>query len=105
MATSYPDSFQQFPTMQDITASDAPIVEQYQEAVLDGDYVRAQQLLTTIPSYDEKMLTADLLNNVFDTNIALQQFYTARYNPAYVVSKTQPLAQEKGDFWIEIVED
>lgn len=104
MATSYPNSFQQFPTMQDITADDAPIVGQYQEAIESGDYVRANQLLQTIPAYAEKMLTADLLNNVFDTNVALQQFYTARYSSAYIVSKTQPLAQEQGDFWIKIEE-
>lgn len=102
MATSYPNSFQQFSTMQDITSNDAPIVEQYQDALLSGDYTRAQQLLQMIPDYSSKMITADLLNTLFDTNVEVQKFYTKRYSPAYVVSSTKPLAQEIGDFWIVI---
>lgn len=104
MATTYPDSYQEFPTMQNISATDAPIVEQYQQAVQNGEYARAQQLLQSISNFDKKMITASLLNTVFDTNVALQKFYTARYNPAYVVSNAQPLGQEVGDFWIKIEE-
>lgn len=102
MATTYPNAYQEFPTMQNISVLDASIVAQYQDAVENGDYARAQQLLQTIPDFDKKMITASLLNTVFDTNVALQKFYTARYNPAYVVSKTQPLGQEVGDFWIKV---
>lgn len=102
MATTYPNAYQEFPTMKNISATDASIVAQYQEAVENDEYARAQQLLQAIPDFDKKMITASLLNTVFDTNVALQKFYTARYNPAYVVSKTQPLGQEVGDFWIKI---
>ena len=102
MATTYPNAYQGFPTMQNISAMDASIVAQYQDAIENNDYARAQQLLQTIPDFDKKMITASLLNTVFDTNVALQKFYTTRYNPAYVVSKTQPLGQEVGDFWIKI---
>ena len=102
MATTYPNAYQGFPTMQNISAMDASIVAQYQDAIENNDYARAQQLLQTIPDFDKKMITASLLNAVFDTNVALQKFYTTRYNPAYVVSKTQPLGQEVGDFWIKI---
>lgn len=102
MATTYPNAYQEFPTMQNISAMDASIVAQYQDAIENNDYARAQQLLQAIPDFDKKMITASLLNTVFDTNVALQKFYTARYNPAYVVSKAQPLGQEVGDFWIKI---
>lgn len=102
MATTYPNAYQEFPTMQNISATDASIVAQYQNAIENNDYPRAQQLLQAIPDFNKKMITASLLNTVFDTNVALQKFYTARYNPAYVVSKTQPLGQEVGDFWIKV---
>lgn len=105
MATSYPSAFQQFPTMLDITAVDAPIVKQYQEAVQAGDYTRAQQLLQSISNYGQKIITAELLNQLFDTNVALQTYYMQRYSTPYVVSETQPLAQEAGDFWIKVEAD
>ena len=105
MATSYPSALPQFPTMLAITAVDAPIVKQYQEAVQAGDYTRAQQLLQSISNYSQKIITAELLNQLFDTNVALQTYYMQRYSTPYVVSETQPLAQEVGDFWIKVEAD
>ena len=33
---------------------------------------------------------------------AVEKYFQARYSPAYVVSNTQPSAQENGDFWFQV---
>ena len=37
-----------------------------------------------------------------DTIEAVQDYFAARYSPAYVVSSTMPTSQENGDFWFEV---
>lgn len=100
MATNFPN--QTFPTMQDITSTDAQMVASYQQAMKDGDINRAQTILATIPSYNSKIITADLLNSVLDTCTAIQDYYNKRYSPAYIVSETQPTNQQATDFWFEV---
>lgn len=102
MATTYPNEYQQFPTMLNIAAVDAPFIQQYQDFIKAGNYIEAQKILESIPNYDRKIVTADLLNSLFDTNVAVQKFYTERYSPAYIVSENEPLGQEQGDFWFDV---
>ena len=61
--------------------------------------------IPAISNYGQKIITAELLNQLFDTNVALQTYYMQRYSTPYVVSETQPLAQEAGDFWIKVEAD
>lgn len=105
MATTFPDAIQTFPTMQDITRSDAPYVMQYQTAMQNGDIETATQILQNIQDYGKKIVTADLLNTVNDTVVALQKLYAERYNPSYIVSETQPSGQKAGDYWFQIIEE
>ena len=100
MATNFPN--QTFPTMEDITTNDAALVVAYQQAMKDGDIDRAQTILATIPNYNSKIITADLLNSILDTCTAIQDYYNKRYSPAYVVSETQPTNQQPTDFWFEV---
>ena len=102
MATSYPNSVQTFPQMIDLTASDGALAQQYQAAMQIGNLTLAKQILAQIPNNQNKILTADYLNTINDTVLAVEQYFQARYSPAYIVSDTQPQSQEKNDFWFEI---
>ena len=102
MATLYPNSVQTFPQMIDLTASDGPLVQQYQTAMQAGNLALAKQILAQIPNNQNKIITADYLNTINDTVVAVEQYFQARYSPAYIVSDTQPQSQEKNDFWFEI---
>lgn len=102
MATSYPNSVQTFPQMIDLAASDGTLVQQYQTAMQAGNLTLAQQILAQIPNNQSKIITADYLNTINDTVVAVEKYFQARYSPAYVVSNTQPSAQENGDFWFQV---
>lgn len=102
MATSYPNSVQTFPQMTDLTASDGSLVQQYQLAMQTGNLTLAKQILAQIPNNQNKIITADYLNTINDTLVAVEQYFQARYSPAYVVSSTQPTSQESGDFWFQV---
>lgn len=102
MATLYPNSVQTFPQMIDLAASDGTLVQQYQTAMQAGNLTLAQQILAQIPNNQNKIITADYLNTINDTVVAVEKYFQARYSPAYVVSNTQPSAQESGDFWFQV---
>ena len=102
MATSYPNSVQTFPQMIDLTASDGPLVQQYQIAMQAGNLALAKQILAQIPNNQSKIITADYLNTINDTVVAVEQYFQARYSPAYIVSESQPAYQEATDFWFEV---
>ena len=102
MATSYPNSVQTFPQMIDLTASDGSLVQQYQLAMQTGNLTLAKQILAQIPNNQNKIITADYLNTINDTLVAVEQYFQARYSPAYVVSSTQPTSQGSGDFWFQV---
>lgn len=100
---AFPDEIVTFPTMLNITISDAPLVQQYQEARNAGNTALAAQILAQIPSSSVKLISASYLNSLTSTCYALQQYYLEKYSPAYVVSSTQPAAQATGDFWFQIL--
>ena len=102
MSTLFPNAIQTFPQMIDLLASDGSLVQQYQTAMQAGNLTLAQQILAQIPNNQSKIITADYLNTINDTVIAVEKYFQARYSPAYVVSNTQPSAQENGDFWFQV---
>ena len=102
MATLFPNSTQTFPQMIDLTTSDGTLVQQYQDAMQAGNLALAKQILAQIPNNQSKIITADYLNTINDTVVAVERYFQARYSPAYVVSNTRPVNQETGDFWFEI---
>lgn len=101
--TTFPQTIQLFPIMQDMTASDALLVNQFQQAMQAGNIALAQNILTQIPDYDKKIISTQLLNTAWDTLVALQTYFVTRYSPAYIISETQPENQEAGDYWFEVV--
>ena len=102
MATSFPNAIQNFPQMIDLIASDGTLVQQYQTAMQAGNLTLAKQILAQIPNNQNKIITADYLNTINDTVVAMEKYFQARYSPAYLVSDTQPQSQEKSDFWFEV---
>ena len=102
MATSFPNAIQNFPQMIELTASDGTFAQQYQAAMQAGNLTLAKQILAQIPNNQNKIITADYLNTINDTVVAVEKYFQARYSPAYVVSNTQPSAQENGDFWFQV---
>ena len=102
MPSLFPDAIQTFPKMIDLTASDGSLVQQYQSAMQAGNITLAKQILAQIPQNQSKIITADYLNTINDTVVAVEKYFQARYSPAYVVSNTRPVNQETGDFWFEI---
>ena len=102
MSTLYPGAIQTFPQMIDLAALDGPLVQQYQAAMQVGNLALAKQILDQIPNNQSKIITADYLNTINDTLVAVEKYFQVRYSPAYVVSNTQPSAQENGDFWFQV---
>ena len=102
MSTLFPGAIQTFPQMIDLTASDGALAQQYQTAMQAGNLALAKQILAQIPNNQNKIITADYLNTINDTVVAVEKYFQARYSPAYVVSNTRPVNQETGDFWFEI---
>lgn len=102
MATTFPNAIQNFPQMIDLIASDGTLVQQYQAAMQAGNLALAKQILAQIPNNQSKIITADYLNTINDTLVAVEKYFQVRYSPAYVVSNTQPSAQENGDFWFQV---
>ena len=101
MATTFPNQTQFFPTMQDVLASDGALLTQYQQAMQAGNTALAQNILLSIPNGANKVVTAELMNTINDTIVALQKYYIERYSPAYILSADQP-QQNKGDYWFQI---
>ena len=102
MPSLFPSEIQTFPQMIDLTASDGSLVQQYQSAMQAGNITLAKQILAQIPQNQSKIITADYLNTINDTLVAVEKYFQARYSPAYVVSSAQPSAQENGDFWFQV---
>ena len=102
MPSLFPGAIQTFPQMIDLTASDGTLAQQYQAAMQAGNLALAKQILAQIPNNQNKIITADYLNTINDTVVAVEKYFQARYSPAYVVSNTQPSAQENGDFWFQV---
>ena len=102
MSTSFPNAIQNFPQMIDLIASDGTLVQQYQIAMQAGNLALAKQILAQIPNNQNKIITADYLNTINDTVVAVEQYFSSRYSPAYIVSESQPAYQEATDFWFEV---
>ena len=105
MATTFPNQIQNFPTMVDVSATDGNLINQYQTAIQAGDLATAQQILAQIPNYQNKIITAELMNTINDTVEAVEQYFINRYSPAYIVSENQPAGQNPTDFWFQITDE
>ena len=99
---AFPENVVTFPVMKDIDTEDGALVAQFQTAIENQDMETALSILRSIPDYQKKIISATYLNSLGSTVQDLEWFYLQKFSPAYVVSRVQPLTQEKGDFWFEI---
>ena len=104
MPSLFPNQVQTFPQMIDASASDGTLIQQYQIAMQAGNLSLAKQILAQIPNNQSKIITADYLNTINDTVVAVEQYFQGRYSPAYIVSEEQPPHQEATDFWFQVTE-
>lgn len=104
MPSLFPNQVQTFPQMIDASASDGTLIQQYQIAMQAGNLSLAKQILAQIPNNQSKIITADYLNTVNDTVVAVEQYFRGRYSSAYIVSEEQPAYQESTDFWFQVTE-
>lgn len=104
MPSLFPNQVQTFPQMIDASASDGTLIQQYQTAMQAGNLSLAKQILAQIPNNQSKIITADYLNTINDTVVAVEQYFKCRYSPAYIVSEEQPAFQEATDFWFQVTE-
>lgn len=104
MPSLFPNQVQTFPQMIDASASDGTLIQQYQIAMQAGNLSLAKQILAQIPNNQSKIITADYLNTINDTVVAVEQYFRSRYSPAYIVSEEQPVYQEATDFWFQVTE-
>lgn len=102
MATTYPGSIQYFPTMENITAADAALVSQFQNAMRNGDLSAANAILKQIPNYDKKILMSEFFNTIHDTTVALQKEFDTKYNPTITVSVNPPANPRPMDYWFKV---
>jgi hypothetical protein len=100
---AFPDTIVTFPQVLDITATDAPLVKSFQTAMQNGNFTQAAGYLAQIPNSSQKLLGADFINSISTTVQAVETYFQTRYSPAYIVSSTQPTAQENTDFWFQII--
>ena len=84
MATNFPNSLQTFPTMQNINSTDAPLVEQYQQYMQQGDIASAEQVLDSIENGQNKIISADYMNTITDTINALETYYVNKYSVSFL---------------------
>lgn len=102
MPSLFPNQIQTFPQMINILAGEGDYVKQYQDAMESGDLTTAQSILSQISNNQNKIITADYLNTINDTVVAVEQYFNERYSPAYIVSETMPTNQQNTDFWFQV---
>ena len=102
MPTLFPSQIQTFPQMMNILPGEGDYVKQYQDAMESGDLATAQSILSQISNSQSKIITADYLNTINETVVAVEQYFNERYSPAYIVSETMPNNQQDTDFWFQV---
>lgn len=79
--TQYPENLDTFTTWLNITASDGPLIAQYQAAMEAGNTVLANQILAQIPNATQKIIKATDLNKITQAILAVERFYKTDIEP------------------------
>lgn len=73
--TTFPDAIQPLVEYLDIESADLALYNSYIGFIANEDYNAAQRTLQQITNFDKKVLTAQKLNQLTDTIMALQTLY------------------------------
>lgn len=93
--TTFPDAVQVLSRYLDITQSDLSKYNSYIEYITQGNLNTAQNVLATMDDYANKTITAEKLNKITDTVMAVQTLYTG--------SEWQSKVQDKQNEWLAII--
>jgi hypothetical protein len=85
--SNFPDELDSWEEFLDIVASDATLLNQYQQYVLAGDMENAQYIYRQIPNADRKFIGALVMNQFADAIMSLEQFYGDGGFIDYITSK------------------
>lgn len=73
--SSFPDELDSWETFLDVVESDAQLLKQYQQYILDGDMTNAQLIYNQIPNANKKFIGALVMNQFADAIMSLESFY------------------------------
>ena len=93
--TSFPDAIQVLSRYLDITQNDLSKYNSYIEYITQGNLNAAQNVLATMDDYANKTLTAEKLNKITDTVMAVQTLYTG--------DEWQTKVEDKQNEWLDII--
>lgn len=85
--SNFPDGLDSWETFLDVVQTDAALLKQYQQYVLDGDMINAQNVYNQIPDADKKFIGALVLNQFADAIMALEAFYGNSGFETYIAQK------------------
>lgn len=92
--TVFPQNVDQFLTFLNITATDGPLIAQYQTALQAGNTTLANQILAQIPQGTQKIITATDLNKLTQAIQAVERFY---------LTDIQPYIQTQQESWLNTI--
>ena len=87
--TSFPDSIDNIPYFENITASDLSNVNMFHYYLRMGDFSNAMSILERIPNYDKKFIDSGKLNKFRDALIALERYYKTDIKPYITTKQTE----------------
>ena len=93
--TTYPNTLDQFLTYLSITSSDGPIIQQYMDAMNAGNQTLANQILATLPSASQKIITATDYNKFAQCIQAIERFYT---------TDIKPYIEQQQESWLNVIQ-
>ena len=85
--SNFPDGLDSWETFLNVVETDAELLKQYQQYILDGDMVNAQIIYNQIPNADRKFVGALVFNQFADAIMALEAFYGNSGFEEYVAEK------------------
>ena len=92
--TNFPNSLDTFTQWLNIVSSDGPLVQQYLAAMNAGNQTLANQILTQIPSSNQKIITATSLNKLSQAMLAIERFYN---------TDIEPYIEEQQESWLNTI--
>lgn len=85
--SNFPDGLDSWETFRNIEESDAELLKQYQQYVLNGDMASAQEIYNQIPYANNKFIGALVINQFADAIMSLEAFYGNSGFEEYVTNK------------------
>lgn len=92
--TNFPDDIDSFTTWLNITASDGVLIQQYVDAMNQGNQTLANQILAQIPSGTQKIIKATDLNKISQALQAIERFF---------LTDIQPYIENQQESWLNTI--